>query len=203
VIILIICLVCIVFSAFSYFYFDIPIARFCNSLDKNFLHTFFEFITKFGDSKWYLIVSFIGILFFSFVSKDIITCKQCVFFFLAGLLVVGLKHTFARARPKIYFSQQIYGFRLFDEKRCYNSFPSGHEAVSFSIALAIHYISKKHFHTTLCFLGAILIALSRLILTAHYLSDVLSGALIGLLVTYFLSRHFANNILKLKLTESQ
>jgi undecaprenyl-diphosphatase len=57
------------------------------------------------------------------------------------------------------------------------SFPSGHTMTAFSIALVISYFYPG-FEGTLYFLAAS-IAVSRVVLGMHFLSDVLAGAVLG------------------------
>jgi undecaprenyl-diphosphatase len=57
------------------------------------------------------------------------------------------------------------------------SFPSGHTMTAFSIALVVSYFYPT-LQWPLYFLAAS-IALSRIVLGMHFLSDVLAGALLG------------------------
>lgn len=61
------------------------------------------------------------------------------------------------------------------------SFPSGHAVSSFAAATVIALQLGKRYATP-AFIGAVLIAFSRLFLGVHYPSDVLGGALIGALI---------------------
>ena len=64
------------------------------------------------------------------------------------------------------------------------SFPSGHSSSSFAAAFIL-YRTKKIWGVA-AFLLAVLIAFSRLFLFVHYPSDVLTGALLGLLTGWLI-----------------
>jgi len=57
------------------------------------------------------------------------------------------------------------------------SFPSGHTMTAFSIALVVSYFYPSL--EGMLFFAALSIALSRIVLGMHYLSDVLAGMVIG------------------------
>lgn len=60
------------------------------------------------------------------------------------------------------------------------SFPSGHTLAGFSSAITI---ARSHKHAGICaFVVAVLIAFSRMYLYVHFLTDVLAGAVIGIVV---------------------
>lgn len=63
------------------------------------------------------------------------------------------------------------------------SFPSGHSITSFAIALAIGMFYPDL--QIVLLVVALLIASSRIILGMHFLSDVLAGSAIGILLGYF------------------
>lgn len=90
-----------------------------------------------------------------------------------------LKPLVARARPY----NAIPGVSLLIPRLRDYSFPSGHAMSSFSAATVIFRIDKRL--GTPAFILATLIAFSRLYLFMHYPSDVLAGAVLGVLVGLF------------------
>lgn len=62
------------------------------------------------------------------------------------------------------------------------SFPSGHATFFFAMATAIYFYNKKW--GIGFFIATILITVSRVIAGVHYPSDIIGGALIGVLVAY-------------------
>ncbi len=89
---------------------------------------------------------------------------------LGFILSYALKFIVARERP---VPQELFGLADY-------SFPSSHATVSFAVLpiLDREYPSLKWFWL----LFAVLVALSRIYLQAHYLSDVVFGMLLGLAV---------------------
>jgi membrane-associated phospholipid phosphatase len=67
----------------------------------------------------------------------------------------------------------------------YESFPSGHSAVAFGLAFALARLDPRWRWPALIF--AIAVAASRVILRAHYVGDVLGGALVALLMVRLLT----------------
>ena len=61
----------------------------------------------------------------------------------------------------------------------YTSFPSGHTTVAFQTAAVLSYRYKLGF---IAYIPATLVALSRIILNAHWLSDTVMGAIIGVAI---------------------
>lgn len=104
---------------------------------------------------------------------------------LASLLLVTLlgngvlKNLFARPRPFTHLSD----FTLLLAAPHGFSFPSGHAGSSFAAATSIYLYHHKYGRWAL--LLAALIALSRVYLTVHYLTDVIAGALLGVLAALF------------------
>ena len=59
------------------------------------------------------------------------------------------------------------------------SFPSGHSAIVFTIAMAVFYFNKKW--GIIAFISAILVGIGRVWIGVHRPIDILAGALIGIL----------------------
>ncbi len=99
---------------------------------------------------------------------------------IAGIGVIALKFIFGRARPELYFSDKIYGFKWFEVEHEFSSFPSGHTITAVSTAVALSQLFPKYRY--LFALSGILIASSRVVGTDHYLSDVVVATLLGYIV---------------------
>jgi membrane-associated phospholipid phosphatase len=179
----------IVFIIFSFFCIDIPVARFCFGLDKS-VKDFFEFITAFGISTWYLVGSFSLFLFFKFYYRRPIYAQRAFFFFasvaVSGIIAVALKGVIGRYRPKVLLEEGLYGFTFLATIYEKNSFPSGHATTAFSLALALSLFFPAYRIPLFCF--ALIVAASRVVITSHYLSDMVGGALVAFLTVFFLRK---------------
>jgi membrane-associated phospholipid phosphatase len=100
----------------------------------------------------------------------------------AGLADDALKIVFGRARPYLWLAGDDSGFGFFRYGSKFASFPSGHTTTSVAAALALGAVLPRW--RPLFFLAALLIALSRIVLDVHYLSDVIAGALLGAAVAF-------------------
>jgi undecaprenyl-diphosphatase len=94
--------------------------------------------------------------------------------FLLAVLVMGLKLTFRRRRPEGAWGK-IY--RATDP----HSFPSGHAARAIFLGVLSLFLGPPWLAGVLL-LWAPLVALARVAMGVHYLSDVLGGLLFGLLL---------------------
>lgn len=94
--------------------------------------------------------------------------------------IVGgiLKYGLGRARPIFYEALGHTGFYPFTPEWAFNSMPSGHATASFAGLVMIGMLFPKIKWAT--WTGAIIIALSRVCYGAHWPSDVILGAFIGM-----------------------
>jgi membrane-associated phospholipid phosphatase len=96
----------------------------------------------------------------------------------SGFLHV-IKLVLGRRRPRDDMEMGLYGFQPFAFNLEYNSFPSGHALTICCVAVIFTCVWPDWW--PLFFAIASLLAVTRALLTAHFLSDVLIGAGIGLI----------------------
>jgi membrane-associated phospholipid phosphatase len=107
----------------------------------------------------------------------------------AGFVAAKLKIIFGRPPPDAFLNEGAYGFHFFNGEIGFDSFPSSHAAIAAGIAGALSAIWPAHHRM---FLGlAIIVAASRFIIGAHYLSDVLLGCAVGLAIVVLIQTLFS------------
>jgi len=104
--------------------------------------------------------------------------------FIASLMVGSLvlhviKLVLGRRRPRDDMEMGLYGFMPFAFNTDYNSFPSGHALTICCVAVIFTCVWPMLW--PVWFVIAAILAVTRALLTAHFLSDVLIGAGIGLI----------------------
>jgi undecaprenyl-diphosphatase len=162
----------------------------------------FEHITDLGLSGWFLWptgVLLIAIAFVDARSMPRLTrgvaaavAVRLSFVFLAiavpGLLVAIVKRLIGRARPWV-AADNVWTYSPWIWKPEYASLPSGHATTAFAAAVAIGAL-WPHLRVFM-WSYAVLIAVSRVIVTAHHPSDVLVGAMVGALGALLMRNWFA------------
>ena len=112
---------------------------------------------------------------------------------LAGVAGTVIKRTIPRARPSVH-TEIRWGGPRFSSKYEYQSFPSGHVGASTAF-FGVLLIARRRVGLA-CLPIPILIGLSRMYIGAHYLSDVVCAAVLGILcalvVAHFLLLPIAN-----------
>ena len=98
---------------------------------------------------------------------------------LAGVATRVVKISAGRARPSVQSEAGWNGPRLSSR---FHSFPSGHTAASTAFFATLAFV-RWRIGAPLLFVP-ILIAFSRMYVAAHYLSDVVSAAIIGVVAAY-------------------
>jgi membrane-associated phospholipid phosphatase len=168
-------------TVLSYLFVDIPAAYWCRKLDRTILDIA-EIVTAFGKSTVYLVASVLLYLFFRFFRKKEIYANRSLFVFVSvafsGILVDIVKWITGRYRPIMLFDQGLYGFTFFQTGYEWTSFASGHAVTAFSLAFALSILFPKG--RFFFFPVAIATAASRVLLTSHFLSDIIFGAYIGI-----------------------
>jgi undecaprenyl-diphosphatase len=115
------------------------------------------------------------------------------FLFLAVLVPVLAgeltKWVVGRGRPFVGGKANAFNFSHFAGTEAYASFPSAHAITSFALAFAVGALWPRT--RVVMIVYALLIAMTRLVLLAHHPSDVVAGALIGVVGAMLMRYWFA------------
>jgi membrane-associated phospholipid phosphatase len=162
----------------------------------------FDQITDFGKSGWFLWP--LGLLFLALAAlpPPLTKVSQAVlaavmvrvgFLFLAigvpGLFVSIVKRMIGRARPLATGHIDPFAFAPFIWRADYASLPSGHATTAFSVLVAFGTLWPRG--RTVLLLYALAISVSRVMVMAHYPSDVLAGAVVGTVGALMVRHYFA------------
>lgn len=178
----------------SYFLWDQPAARYFEQ------HTSWKplgkVLTEAGDSVFWLPPALLGFLLLRYVWRAPLWSRRCGFLFacvaLSGVLVNVIKEALGRARPKELLENGVFGFHPFQFHfdSHFQGFPSGHATTFLAVGVACGCCWPRGgwLALPLC----IALSFTRVIVNAHYLSDVFAGMLLGafsaLLVRYWFER---------------
>lgn len=124
---------------------------------------------------------------------------QYVFFsvLFAVLCTEVLKHIIGRSRPFVGGDANAFYFEHFSGSPAFASLPSGHATTAFALAFAVSAVWRRV--TLVMFAYAVLICISRVILLAHHPSDVVGGALVGVIGAMAIRYWFAARRLGFKI----
>lgn len=150
----------------------------------------FDWFTDFGKSGWFLWPLGILFLVLAALPRSLTRGSQSVLasamvrvgFLFTAIAVPGIftnivKHIFGRARPFVGGVADPYLFAPFSWPAAWASLPSGHGTTAFSVLVAFGMLWPRARAILLVY--AVLILVSRIVVTAHHPSDVLAGAVVG------------------------
>jgi lipid A 4'-phosphatase len=181
---------------------DRPLAFFFHARDHD-LRSLFDFTGRLGLTYGYLTI--FGLVFvalhwggilprlrqFALPLRAISGVPAFLFLSIAasGIVVDVLKVFFGRSRPKLLFQSDLYGFTWLSWRSDHWSFPSGHSATIVALMTALWFLWPQHL--LFYILVAAIVSMSRVVVGAHYLGDVLAAALIAVLTTRSTAQVFA------------
>ncbi len=161
---------------------------------------FFARVTRFGQSDWLLIPSgaFTLLLLLADWRRVAAPVRRawaeagalvgCFFVAVAvaGLITDLVKWIVGRSRPPLFATDGILAFHPFAAGYLHVSFPSGHSTTVAAVTVVVLLVSRRA--AAIVGLAAAMIAFSRVVVGAHYPSDVTAGLLIGASYAYGLAR---------------
>ncbi len=186
---------------FGMFFVDAQVSARMRSLP-HWLVSFFDFITDYGKSGYVLWP--LGLLFLflcalppvlpRFQQRVLAAIVVRIGFLFTAVAVPSLfdtiiKRMIGRARPFTTGHPDPFVFHPFIWQNDYAGLPSGHATTAFAILIAFSTIWPRARSYLLIY--ALLIAISRVVLTAHYPTDVAAGALVGIVGALSVRRWFA------------
>jgi undecaprenyl-diphosphatase len=190
---------------------DLPLSGYMRELDSDhpsFINIFRSY-TNYAKSIWYLIPLGIAALTcavgtrlsnfqpelrnrLSTYGKNAVYCFSAIA--AAGITTDIIKPILGRARPIALLREKAYGFHHFYVSPIWNSMPSGHATTAFAVAtlLCVSFPRMR----VVWIVWAVVMAASRIMVNAHYLSDVIAGATVGCLIPLMLKHVFENRRLQ-------
>lgn len=138
----------------------------------------FRAFTLLGDG---IFIISLAVLLFIF-RKRFLSLMVISGYVLSGIPVQIIKSFMDAPRPAIFlkginYSHFVEGVTLHN----YNSFPSGHTASVFALAVILSISTKNKWMRVLYLILAALVGYSRIYLSQHFMLDVLVGSLIGVI----------------------
>ena len=184
-------------GALFFLLFDYSIASFFHSLNYQ-TKSLFGTLTHFGDSLYFFIPTILTWALVKIIkSKNQImnTISEISLFIFLNILLSGivtqiLKHIIGRPRPVLFngFDLKSLDIIHFDSK--WHSFPSGHSATIFAFIFCIIFLFPKIKNILITI--AIIIASTRVIVGAHFISDIFGGALVAYLTSILILKKLAS-----------
>lgn len=167
------------------------------------LTEFFKVITHLGEPN-YIIYFILPFLIYSKIKKqkkfENLIWESLVAMFIGGISSTVLKIVFMRSRPFVYWNNLDFYFiidvitKKIPFKGAFMSFPSGHTLIAFSFYTFLYYGSKNKYLKLFWISLAILVGISRIYLSQHWFSDVMTSVLIGIFVAKNLQKNIEHNI---------
>jgi undecaprenyl-diphosphatase len=167
------------------------------------LPALFDQLTDFGRSGWFLIplgllLAAVAVLaspalppFTQAVLASVTVRLSFLFAAIAlpSLAVTVVKRLIGRARPYVDSQSDPFHYMLGVWRPDYASFPSGHATTAFAAAIAIGLIWPRL--RVWLWTYALIIAVSRVVILAHYTSDVIAGTVVGVVGALLVRDWFA------------
>jgi membrane-associated phospholipid phosphatase len=167
------------------FHFDELVHNYITTHPNHALRSFMEKVSRFGDWPEHIALGLMlaGVAWLRGSKKWVrIFLAMLIACALAGAAVRVIKIGTGRARPFVQTEEQWNGPSLSSK---FHSFPSGHTAASTAFFGVLLFVTWRI--GLACLPIPMLIAISRMYVAAHYLSDVVFAAILGLLCAFLVA----------------
>lgn len=188
--------------AFTMIFIDASVIDWAKGLPAEIPQIFGE-VTDFGKSSWFLVpIGLLLVLIAVFtpatlpqpaLSAVVSLAVRLEFLFVAiavpSLFTAIVKRMIGRARPMVGGDTDPFRYLQLVWRPDYASLPSGHATTAFAAATAFGLLWPKLRPILWAYAGVI--AVSRVVLLAHHTSDVIAGAIVGIVGTLMVRDFFA------------
>jgi membrane-associated phospholipid phosphatase len=189
--------VCIYLSlgVLFFLFFDYSISKFFYNINSQ-TKSLFETLTHFGDSLYFFVPTILiwaTIKIIQNKNKIILTISDISIFIFFNILFSGIaaqifKHILGRPRPPLFHSNNLSTIDIFNFDSRWHSFPSGHTTTIFAFIFCLIFLFPKIKNILIAI--AVVIASTRVIVGAHYVSDIFGGALVAYITSILLREKF-------------
>ena len=164
-----------------------------NRVHSVFFDTFFKYFTHLGDGYTVGVLALLILLFVELRSGVFIAVASIIDSFLIQFLKRSVFPD--HFRPVHYFSGNEQWHTIAGVEQHSNfSFPSGHTAAAFCLYFSLALVVNRRWASLSFFVIALLVGLSRVYLSQHFLEDIYVGSIIGILVVMLCYPLFYRNV---------
>lgn len=163
--------------------FELDFIKWLQSFRSGFLDVLFQLFTMLGEEL--VIIGILGFLYWCYDKK--VGEKVGITVFISLVLNSSIKTLFKRLRP---FQVDSAIVNVRPQTSSGYAFPSGHTQGAATVFTATALWLKKKGLLILAFVVTFLVAMSRMYIGVHYLTDVLVGAALGIGISYLMMIYY-------------